>query len=53
MILPAGRRLADIDSYDFGEVQTPQFLFMDQTASGLFKRAVQQEVAEVSLKPGF
>ncbi len=31
--------VADIDSYDFAEVQTPQFLFMDQTASGLFKRA--------------
>jgi diaminopimelate decarboxylase len=33
---------ADIDSYDFGSVQTPQFLFMDQTATGLFKRAADR-----------
>ncbi len=29
----------DIKSYDFDAVQTPQFLFMDSTAAGLFKRA--------------
>jgi diaminopimelate decarboxylase len=29
----------DIKSYDFDKVQTPQFLFMDSTAAGLFKRA--------------
>ena len=34
--------VADIDSYDFAKVQTPQFLFMDQTASGLFKRAADR-----------
>jgi diaminopimelate decarboxylase len=34
--------VADIDSYDFAEVQTPQFLFMDQTATGLFKRAADR-----------
>jgi diaminopimelate decarboxylase len=31
--------VADIDSYDFADVQTPQFLFMDSTAAGLFKKA--------------
>jgi diaminopimelate decarboxylase len=32
----------DIQSYDFDEVQTPQFLFMDKTAAGLFKRAAER-----------
>ncbi|HEX8214748.1 MAG TPA: ATP-grasp domain-containing protein [Allosphingosinicella sp.] len=31
--------VADIGSYDFADVQTPQFLFMDSTAAGLFKKA--------------
>ena len=34
--------IADIDSHNFAEVQTPQFLFMDSTASGLFKRAADR-----------
>jgi diaminopimelate decarboxylase len=34
--------VADIDSHDFGTIQTPQFLFMDKTASGLFKRAADR-----------
>jgi diaminopimelate decarboxylase len=34
--------LDDIRSYDFAEVQTPQFLFMDSTAAGLFKRAAER-----------
>jgi diaminopimelate decarboxylase len=34
--------VADIDSYDFADVQTPQFLFMDSTAAGLFKRAADR-----------
>jgi diaminopimelate decarboxylase len=32
----------DIESYDFTQVQTPQFLFMDSTASGLFKKAAER-----------
>jgi diaminopimelate decarboxylase len=34
--------VADIDSYDFADVQTPQFLFMDSTAAGLFKKAADR-----------
>jgi diaminopimelate decarboxylase len=34
--------VADIDSHDFASIQTPQFLFMDTTASGLFKRAADR-----------
>jgi diaminopimelate decarboxylase len=34
--------VADIDSHDFASIQTPQFLFMDSTASGLFKRAADR-----------
>ena len=33
---------ADIDSYDFASVQTPKFLFMDKTASGLFRKAAER-----------
>jgi diaminopimelate decarboxylase len=32
----------DIDSHDFASIQTPQFLFMDKTAEGLFKRAADR-----------
>jgi len=32
----------DIRSYDFAEVQTPQFLFMDSTASSLFRKAAER-----------
>jgi diaminopimelate decarboxylase len=32
----------DIESHDFASMQTPQFLFMDSTASGLFKRAADR-----------
>jgi diaminopimelate decarboxylase len=32
----------DIESHDFASIQTPKFLFMDQTASGLFKRAADR-----------
>ena len=32
----------DLESYDFATVQTPQFLFMDSTAAGLFKRAAER-----------
>jgi len=32
----------DIQSYDFDTVQTPEFLFMDKTAAGLFKRAAER-----------
>ena len=31
--------IADIEAIDLAQVQTPQFLFMDSTASGLFKKA--------------
>ncbi|HEX8551977.1 MAG TPA: ATP-grasp domain-containing protein [Abditibacteriaceae bacterium] len=31
--------LNDINGYDFGQVQTPQFLFMNSTATGLFEKA--------------
>jgi diaminopimelate decarboxylase len=31
--------LTDIGGMDLGEMQTPQFLFLDKTAEGLFKRA--------------
>jgi diaminopimelate decarboxylase len=31
--------LTDIAAYDLGEVQTPQFLYMNSTAESLFKRA--------------
>jgi diaminopimelate decarboxylase len=34
--------LDDIGRYDLGGVQTPQFLFMDSTAAGLFKRAADR-----------
>ncbi|HWH22319.1 MAG TPA: ATP-grasp domain-containing protein [Allosphingosinicella sp.] len=34
--------VADIDSYDFAAVQTPQFLFMDKTATGLFTKAAER-----------
>jgi diaminopimelate decarboxylase len=34
--------LADIGAYDFAEVQTPQFLYLDSTAEGLFKRAAER-----------
>ena len=34
--------VADIASVDFGQVQTPQFLFMDSTASGLFNQAAER-----------
>jgi diaminopimelate decarboxylase len=34
--------LADIRSHDFGAVQTPQFLFMESTASGLFKKVSER-----------
>jgi diaminopimelate decarboxylase len=34
--------LADINNYDFADVQTPQFLFMDSTATGLFKKAADR-----------
>jgi diaminopimelate decarboxylase len=30
---------ADIDSHDFSKIQTPEFLFMDSTATGLFRKA--------------
>ncbi len=29
----------DIDSHDFGEIETPQFLFLDSTAAKLFREA--------------
>jgi diaminopimelate decarboxylase len=31
--------IADLESYDFKAVQTPEFLFMESTAEGLFKKA--------------
>lgn len=34
--------LADIRSYDFDTLQTPQFLFMDSTAAALFQRAAER-----------
>ncbi|HEX8444506.1 MAG TPA: ATP-grasp domain-containing protein [Allosphingosinicella sp.] len=34
--------MADLNSYDFAQVQTPQFLFMDSTAAGLFKAASER-----------
>jgi diaminopimelate decarboxylase len=34
--------LADIRSYDFDTVETPQFLFMDSTAASLFRRAAER-----------
>jgi diaminopimelate decarboxylase len=33
---------ADLDGIDLAGVQTPQFLFMDKTASGLFQRAADR-----------
>ena len=32
----------DIESYDFAQVQTPQFLFMDSTATDLFQKAANR-----------
>ena len=34
--------LADIAAYDFTEMQTPQFLYLDSTAESLFKRASER-----------
>jgi diaminopimelate decarboxylase len=34
--------VADIDSHDFASIHTPQFLFMDSTATGLFERAADR-----------
>jgi diaminopimelate decarboxylase len=34
--------IADIERHDFSQVQTPEFLFMDQTATGLFTRAAER-----------
>jgi diaminopimelate decarboxylase len=33
---------ADIDGHDFDQIQTPQFLFMDSTATNLFKKAADR-----------
>jgi diaminopimelate decarboxylase len=34
--------LADISDMELGKLQTPQFLFLDKTAEGLFKRAAER-----------
>lgn len=34
--------IADIRSYDFAQIQTPQFLFMDSTAAALFHCAAER-----------
>ncbi len=34
--------IADIEGHDFDTISTPQFLYMDSTAAGLFKRAADR-----------
>jgi diaminopimelate decarboxylase len=47
----------DIDSYDFRQVQTPEFLFMESTATGLFQRASERarrfSTADVEVVSGY
>jgi diaminopimelate decarboxylase len=34
--------IADIAEHDFGTIRTPQYIYLDKTASGLFKRAADR-----------